>query len=757
MKLMSFSASDIFLETMEQVRYTLPSWVEEEECTRMDSMDGARDEETLDFKNDLSFDSLNDVPLIDVDYFEEDEASQYHSSHPYGEKMNVYKYIPASVGTTPMDQFARKMANLHISEDNTFADSKYFDEDFDPVMTALQRCNNDLGTDSDESDMDEITSMEIQHKSLEEGTKSKLYENWNLVIETITHGGSLSLQTKHATMQLKNLMAQLADLRQNAQISKMVNIQQCVVQKENIIKFEALLNSINYCYDYERKIHELIANGEYVKSISVGKEFMKYFSCEGKHVIENIPILKDFCSRAKNLELILMDQLCTAVILNVQNVERYKQILDAYNRLPSNDAKMAKSIQSAISLQLVRLLSNVDGSLDVQITASILQCLETYKSYIEATSSNTLLELLKEYFPEFWGHCLMILESQPFRVDLLLEVRHSLVDVGMDFKMINLFRSNFDRFAKGIESEFVTFLREEDYLDVSLVKPLEFIISNGQTYRKYAGIVNDDICRHLSRVTDMYMIRVLNFCAGNIENENVLIGYDDTEAKVDRKGDKHFLGIRLSKEQSRQERLAELCDTKNITSICVSVKGLDEANVIQCVEYARQNQDCSPEAAHSLAKLKPHEILLARWHAADSLAVLADFLSSFQISVLQSRITTLRYLQRQCDKISCLRTIGPLNILSNIFNVDWCSDVMPSRANMYVDEIAGRILEALGDVKNMNAVKDKLYTLTSIVYLTCLEGFAFIDKCSIQGRSSMSLDLGHLREQLAVHNLVSLF
>ena len=32
----------------------------------------------------------------------------------------------------------------------------------------------------------------------------------------------------------------------------------------------------------------------------------------------------------------------------------------------------------------------------------------------------------------------MILESQSFRVDLLLEVRHSLVDVGMDLKMINL-------------------------------------------------------------------------------------------------------------------------------------------------------------------------------------------------------------------------------------------------------------------------------------------------------------------------------
>lgn len=410
------------------------------------------------------------------------------------------------------------------------------------------------------------------------------------------------------------------------------------------------------------------------------------------------------------------------------------------------------------------------------LISAILECLSFYSWVIKNTSyvgmhqkQDDLADAVAANVPIFWSHCEILLTAQVLPVDLLIDF---LRKANVTFNHIGTIDSqsvtvcNFKKFTKDFDFNFVENLRAELFSE-SHVRSLEVVAEHTDTFQKYLDLVPDECVRHLIDLSNVYILSILRFCASNVENEDVLVGIANptAEKRKEHCGMKNVARSRRSKQQVYD---VYLCDAKNITSICSS--NITDQRVIECLEYAR-NYRTLVDLAPSYEKVSAEVIFHARWNASRSLHFLGGILSKIFLSpnnesnvkqesnevikIIRDRVHALTEMSTLCMKISCLRSIGPIVVLSRIASTDWCTDIMHTRANSFIDDLARRIEDLSSGIGCKVVNDDMIHSLIDVAYLTILEGYAFISHCSVQGRALMGLDLMHFRDCLLSAHLVS--
>mmetsp|Transcript_34416 Transcript_34416/g.49977 ORF Transcript_34416/g.49977 Transcript_34416/m.49977 type:complete len:549 (-) Transcript_34416:583-2229(-) len=416
------------------------------------------------------------------------------------------------------------------------------------------------------------------------------------------------------------------------------------------------------------------------------------------------------------------------------------------------------------------------------LMSAILHCLTFYRWITQNTTNNLgkcedhkiLADSIAGNVPIFCSHCETLLTAQIIPVNLLVDfLRKATIifdELGtIDWKSVTV--CNFKKFSTDFEANFVQNLRAELFSE-SCVKSLSLVSDHTDTFQIYWELVPEECVAHLKELTDVYMLTILRFCASNIENEDVLVGI--TDPTTDKNKERHEMkNIPRSRKSKQQFHDIYLCDAKNITSICAS--NASDQKVIECIENARRSRALI-DLTLNYEKLTTEEIFHARWNASQSLqifgGILAEiylglddekYVSSGTIQIIRDRVHALTTMSTLCTRISCLRSIGPMSVLSSIATTDWCTDIIHTRANSFIDDLARRIIDLSSSLGNKVANDDMIDSLVTVSYLSILEGYTFVSRCSVQGRALMSLDLMHFRGCLlsahlsppeAIHNQI---
>ena len=409
-----------------------------------------------------------------------------------------------------------------------------------------------------------------------------------------------------------------------------------------------------------------------------------------------------------------------------------------------------------------------------KLVATIHECIEVYKRIIEVSSvCEKIAEEIRRNFATFWNHCKAMLGAFIVPAKLLAALQEKLgeSDLVAHIETDKIMKSNLIKYLDTMWQKFLTTFQHEEFSDNHIPEPLELIFENIESYRIYLQKFPELVIDQLTLFVDIYMLVIFKFCSGTTENEDILIGKLPVMSPLIPATAFRNFKNGISKKKSQQQQVHTLCDTKVITNICLD-EGIDTDNVINCIDDARTRYQqkiitfpnikiITNEYAAASSLAAPQDVLSGRWRAADSLSVLANFLSNLCASYNDNEsstrsptitmmnphiIRTLYFLCQQCERIASLRSIGPLGILSSILTTDWTTQVIHSRANTYVDDILTRIQNLM--ILNHDHGDDKLSCLVHIVYETLLEGYAHVPICSIQGRSFMTLDVMHFRERL---------
>ena len=390
-----------------------------------------------------------------------------------------------------------------------------------------------------------------------------------------------------------------------------------------------------------------------------------------------------------------------------------------------------------------------------KMIAAILQCIELYKQIIGLSSKyKVIVEGIKFHFRTFWSYCLSMMDALIVPVHQLILLQESLHrnDNGEDLvsstEIDQLLKQNAVKYLSYIEETFLYFLELEDFSIINnhIPRSLECVFEQIEYYRIYIETFPEFVIEHLTLFVDIYMLLVFRLCCGTVENEDILVGKLRITSTM---GPTY-----INNGRRHGGTNGVLSDTKSITNICFQ-EGLNTDVTIKYIDNARKRwrqvlnkHPSSLKLSNGKVSKNAGEILNVRWHATDSLSLLANFLSNLSSSSFEVNIRILHYLSAQCEKISALRSIAPVRILSGICNTNWNTQIMHDKPSEYVHEMLIRFQHFLNHEVG-ECSRDKVNNVwIQMVYDTLLDGYAQITLCSIQGRSLMALDIMYLRDQL---------
>jgi len=314
----------------------------------------------------------------------------------------------------------------------------------------------------------------------------------------------------------------------------------------------------------------------------------------------------------------------------------------------------------------------------------------------------------------------------------------------------------------------------------------------------------EEACTVLTNIFDLYITTAFRLCAGNASNERVLLGIDDTFQQLQNENyppvfrenqsssPMFGFGLRTKPTQERSKpppvisvtAEAELCTfvtEEQHNLVCLREFLLDSQESLQGVakldlvdnwildplmEDETVEEDFAEQTARVLEKRQAashnHIFLAIGLHlATKNLPESCARIKSYTDRVLEA----VPLLIDLCSRISCMRSIRGMTLLTEIISVDkvWRESKLHEQSNAYVDEFCDflalvwyNLSTCPGSRRLPNSILKILWeNLVGGGYMVLLDGFSKVPYCSTEGRSLMSMDVATYNSGVSVRSIAS--